>query len=192
MTSRTAEGTNLSGYHVEIQIEKRKMRSAFAIFLFSMSVPYFMIINLRYIMIGSFVPPALDQVTGAIQTILLVISLFTAVASVRRMQKVDGVGYKRMIDATLLIGGIGTLMQVYELWYHPMNPMSHYGESFLATIGLAIVMGIIGLFVLVAGRERVKRVGVTDEKQLGYELASWFWVFTVITWLALYIELYLL
>lgn len=83
-------------------------------------------------------------------------------------------------------------MQVYELWYHPMNPMSHYGETFLATIGLSMVMGLIGLLVLYAGRERIKRIGITEENQLGYEMVSWFWIFTVITWLAMYIDLYFL
>ncbi|PWI57404.1 cytochrome c oxidase subunit 3 [Sulfoacidibacillus thermotolerans] len=192
MAARTAMGSAQTRSDVESRIEQRKMRSAFAIFLFSMSVPYFMMINVRYIMSGGFIPPALDQTTGAIQTVLLVISLLTAVAAVRRVQQGDGRGYKRMTDVTLFLGGVGTLMQGYELWYHPLNPMSHYGETFLATVGLSVVMGLVGLLVLAAGRERVKRIGVTPERQLGYELSSWYWVFTVITWVALYVELYLL
>lgn len=192
MAAKTASATPQTLSNIDKIIEHRKMRSAFAIFLFSMSVPYFMMINVRYIMIGGFVPPALDQMTGGIETALLIISLLTAVGAARRVKNGDALGYKRLTDATLLFGGIGTLMQVYELWYHPMNPMSHYGETFLATIGLSMVMGLIGLLVLYAGRERIKRIGITEEKQLGYEMVSWFWIFTVITWLAMYIDLYFL
>ena len=177
---------------LETRIEHKKLHGAFYLFLFSMSVPYFLMINLRYVMIGGFVPPLLDQTTGAVETVLAIASALTALLAYRRARAENAAGYRQATRFTLSLGLVATVMQLYELWVHPLNPMSHYGETFLATIGLCVVMQLMGLLALWAASSRVGRMGMTDSLRHGYELVSIFWIFNVIAWVVMYIELYFL
>ena len=179
-------------WDLETRIEHKKIHGAFYLFLFSMSVPYVLMINLRYIMIGGFVPPLLDQTTGAVETVLAIASAVTAWMAYSRSRAGNAAGYRAAAQLTLSLGLIATLMLLYELWVHPLNPMSHYGETFLATVGLCVVMQLMGLLALWASASRVKRMGMTDSLRHGYELVSIFWMFNVVTWIVVYIELYYL
>lgn len=175
---------------LERELDTKKVFGSFVIFLFSMSVPYFVMINVRYIMVAGFIPSSIDQTTGAIETALMVISGLTALAASSALKSGKHNAYRTNVIFTILLGSVATLMLVWEWWFHPFDPMSHYGETFLTTIGLCVVMHLIGLLVLGAASSRMKRVGVTTENKLGYRLNVVFWMFVVVTWIAMYVQLY--
>ncbi len=177
---------------IDRQIEQRKSRGAFGLFIFSMAVPYFVIINVRYLMVDTYVPSRLDQVTGGIETALMLLSALAAIGATRAARGLNARAYRASVAAALAGGLVATLMMLYEMWYHPMNPMSHFGETFLVSIGLAIVINLASLLTLLAGRARSGRKGITGETLTSFELPAWFWVFATAGWIALYIELYFL
>lgn len=175
---------------VERELETRKAFGAFVIFLFSMSVPYFVMINVRYIMVAGFVPSTVDQTTGVIETVLMVLSGLTALAASRALKGNNAKLYRTNGILTMILGGLATLMLIWEWWFHPFDPMSHYGETFLTTIGLCVFMHLVGLGVLMAANMRMKRVGITEANALGYRLNNVFWMFIVVTWVAMWLQLY--
>ena len=177
---------------IDRQIEQRKSRGAFALFLFSMAVPYFVIINVRYLMVYNYVPSSLDQVTGGIETGLMVIGALTAFGAARAARRLNVGSYRANSAVSLTAGLVATLMLLYEMWFHPMNSMSHFGETFLVSIGLAIVINLASLLTLLAGRVRIGLQGIRHETLTGFESPAWFWVFATVGWIALYIELYFL
>lgn len=175
---------------IERELVSKKVFGSFVIFLFSMSVPYFVMINVRYIMVAGFVPATVDQTTGAIETGLMILSAITALSALKALGNKNASMYRTNVLITTALGAIATLMLIWEWWFHPFDPMSHYGETFLTTIGLCVVMHLIGIGTLLAAASRIKRVGMNEENALGYRLNAVFWLFVVVTWAAMYVELY--
>ena len=186
-TQLAAPGSNQD---IDRQIEQRKSRGAFALFLFSMAVPFFVIINVRFLMVYNYVPSSLNQVTGGIETGLMVIGALTALGATRAARRMNVGGYRANTAVSLVTGLVATVMLLYEMWFHPMNSMSHFGETFLVSIGLAIVINLASLLTLLAGRVRIGVRGITHETLTSFELPAWFWVFATVGWIALYIDLY--
>jgi len=176
--------------HVEQELETRKVFGSFVLFLFGMSVPYFLMINVRFIMAAGFVPSSSDQTTGAIEAILTLISGLTAWAAIRAIRGGNTSAYRVNLGLTLVLGWVSTLMMAWEWWYHPFDAMSHYGETFLSTVGLVVVMNLSGLLTLWASRARAKRLGSDQALVKGYRLAGMYWIFLVVAALVMYIELY--
>lgn len=175
---------------VERELETRKIYGSFTLFLFGMAVPFFLMINVRFIMAAGFVPASVDQATGAIQAALLAVSGLAAVAAGSAVKKGQIAGYRRNVMFALVLGTISTLMGVYQWWYHPFDAMSHYGETFLSTVGLVVVMNLTGLLTLWASHARIRRVGITEINKVGYRTPIIYWLFLVVCALFMYVELY--
>ena len=175
---------------VERQLETIKVMGSFILFLFSMSVPYFLMINVRFLMVAGYVPSAVDQTTGIIESLLLVFSAIAALFSRKAIRSENIAAYRWNTLFTLLLGTMATLMMVWEFWFHPVDAMSHYGETFLSTVGLCVFMQVAGLLTLLASRSRSKFLGINADNQIGYRTPVYFWVFVVISWLVMYAELY--
>lgn len=187
--ARGNQSANVKG-GVERELETRKVFGAFVLFLFSMAVPYFVMLNVRLLMAGGYVPSSVDQATGAIHTALMVLSAITAIMAWGAVKRGNVASYRSSLLWSILLGTLATLMLIWQFWFHPFDAMSHYGETFLSTIGLCAVMNITGILTLSASRSRIKRLGLTDALNLGYRTATLYWVFLVVCWLVMYAELY--
>ncbi|OPG16324.1 cytochrome c oxidase subunit 3 [Ferroacidibacillus organovorans] len=165
-------------------------RGGFTILIASQIVPFVMLVNLRYILSGSYVSSGLDQATGAVFTILFIISAITAYAGIQATNRSDSKASARMSVLTMVLGWIAVIMMSYQFWMHAFQTDGRFGEGYLVTIGAFVIYFIASLVGLLSGKMRASRVGIDDSNRFSIGATFKFWIFLQLMWVVLYVVYY--
>lgn len=188
--------TNAPDAHDPFGLTPRQLRAnrlGLALFLISESIPIIVLINVRYVLAGAYVSPDVSPYLGGIApTALLAASALIALQALRAAAGRKPPDTARLLSAAIGVGLLGLLTQVWPLFQRPVNPMTHYGEIYLTTVGTGGFFTFVTLLMLFGAALRAKRLGLSDREYWGIESSVWFWTFNAAAWLALYVSLYVL
>lgn len=175
------------------ELDLRKNRFGMSLYCISQAVPYFLLINIRFVIAGNFVPVGLNLwLGGIIPTVALlvgIIPLFTARAA---LQKNDIPRVRSHVMTAMLLGMIGLLSLLIPLWFHNFDALSPFGESDLISLGVASFYTIIALIVAWGVYLRLGKGLIRKETGWGIEATIWVYAFNAIAWTALFFTLDLL
>ncbi|QQE77494.1 hypothetical protein [Alicyclobacillus sp. SO9] len=173
-------------------LEAKKLYGGLSLWMLSMAVPFVMLVDLRYIMVGFFVSPDANQVLGALATIALIISGLWIGGATSAGKRGDLQAVARHEGYTMLFGWVGLVLSGWQLFNHSMNPVSHFGETYLAVVGISDFYMFVALIALISVVMRVKRLGLTINHRWAIQSTAAIWRFIVIAWIAMYILMYLI
>ncbi|KUO96642.1 cytochrome c oxidase subunit 3 [Ferroacidibacillus organovorans] len=176
--------------NAEARMALNTSRGGFTILIASQIVPFVMLVNLRYILAEAYVSPSLDQATGAVFTILFVISAITAYAGLQATNRSDSKASARMSVLTMVLGWIALIMMGYQFWEHAFQTDGRFGEGYLVTIGAFAIYFIASLIGLLSGKMRASRVGIDDSNRFSIGATFKFWIFLQLMWVVLYVVYY--
>ena len=132
-----------------------------------------------------------------INTILLVISSFTATFAHHALKKNERTKVKAWLAVTLVLGFTFLFFQVEEYIeaYTELGltlSSGIYGATFFMLTGFHGVHVTLGAIMLTVMLIRVMKGHFTPENHFAFEAASWYWHFVDVVWIGLFIFVYIL
>lgn len=128
-----------------------------------------------------------------LNTIVLVSSGITATFSHRSILRVDTrTEVSRGLEASIVFGVVFTMLQIWEYINAPFSISDGiYGSIFFVSTGfhgLHVMVGTLALFVCLI---RHYNYHFHIDHHVGLELSIWYWHFVDVTWILLYMTIYL-
>jgi len=132
-----------------------------------------------------------------INTILLVISSFTATFAHHALKKNDRTKVKAWLVVTLILGFTFLFFQIEEYIeaYTELGltlSSGIYGATFFMLTGFHGVHVTLGAIMLTIMLIRVMKGHFTPENHFAFEAASWYWHFVDVVWIGLFVFVYIL
>lgn len=169
----------------------RKNRFGLTLFCISQGVPYFLLINVRYMIAGNLVPPTLNfWLGGFIPTIALLLGLLPLGLAHRSLHQNQMKKFRNEMSLILVLCAIAVITLMIPLWYHTLDALSRFGEIYLTTMGVASFYTVITFIVVAGVRIRAHKGFIHKEAPWGLEAATWVYSFNSFAWLILFIVLY--
>jgi heme/copper-type cytochrome/quinol oxidase subunit 3 len=169
-----------------------KLKGGLALWLASMAVPILLLFEFRYIIAGGYVAPQVTSWPAIAATVVLLISgLFTLGAS-WSAKKSNRPGILTNYNWALVLGVVAFILIGIPVCNGSLDPVSHYGETFLSTMGALDVYILFTWIGILATRSRVKRLGSRIENYWGVYATNIVWWFVIICWVVTWIQLYYL
>ena len=172
-------------------LKLRASRGGFTLLVASQAVPIVVLINLRFVMAASYVSSHVDQLTGALISLVMIASGLSAWLALMNVKQRNRLQLNRYFWITMVLGAIAAVMALYQLWFHGVNSVGHYGETYLTITGVLAGYMVIGLVALYSGKSRNWRVGLNDDNEFSVGSTFKYWIFIVLAWLIMYLDLYL-
>ena len=148
--------------------------------------------------------PAIEQELGylelnvaALMTFLLLMSSFTMVTALAKIQDGDRRGMIIWLLATAALGLAFLSMQLFVEWsalfaegVYPWTNL--FGATFFTTTGFHGAHVFVGVLWMLALIGRARAGGVTPENNLSVEMAGLYWHFVDLVWVVLFTVIYLI
>lgn len=164
----------------------------FRLFLGVELIPFIVLFTLRYELDGYYVAPTVNQWLGAIEGILMLISIWWLLGGLLAIRKNDLHTLQHRLKAAAGLGIVYMMLLIYE-WSQRSVPVgTRYGETFYPTLGTSAFYTVCGLFALVAVAMRSGRVPFDSHNYWDAQAVTWYWVFQGLIAVSLYIYLYLI
>ncbi|KUO95365.1 hypothetical protein [Ferroacidibacillus organovorans] len=193
MSNQDTLAPSSSGIRPLSERDLRKNRFGMSLYCISQAVPYFLLINIRFVIAGNFVPVGLNLWLGGIlPTLALLIGILPLFTARAALQKNDIPRVRSHIMTSLLLGIIGFLSLLIPLWFHNFDALSPFGEIDLISLGVACFYTLIALIVVWGVYLRLGKGLIQKETGWGLEGAIWTYVFNALAWTALFVILDLL
>lgn len=184
---------NGSGFKEISAADNRKFRGALTLVLMSMSMPMLTLINVRYILSDGYVSPSANQVLGLIAALLMLISFFTAGSGGKAYKQGNAAKMQTSLFWTFGLGLVSFVLLGVQLVNHQsIDIVTHYGETFVTTLGAMDLYILFGLVSVLGLRSRLTRWWGVKDLSWGARSNVIFWRFIVVVILIMYIQLYLL
>lgn len=139
--------------------------------------------------------PPLDPILTGVNTFILILSSFTMVLALDRIQRGNQAGLKKYLAATAGLGALFLGIQVYEYGHLMQMGMHMFAHPYAATFfmctafhGCHVLGGVIYLTCILVGALRGK---YTAANHSPVELAGLFWHFVDLVWIILFTIIYL-
>ncbi len=177
--------------HILTPKELRQNRFGLLLFISSQFIPYFMLINDRFVLADTYVSSRLDPLLGG-----LLPTLFLLLGNIPSWRAVAAIGrgeLSKMIHQLQLAGILGVVSLITMIWpmvVHRYDAISPFGEIHLVSLGLGAFFTLVSLLVLGGVLSRAMKGLVRQEHYFGVESSAWVWSFNTIAWVALYIVVY--
>lgn len=106
-------------------------------------------------------------------------------------QKKERGSFLMGLGITILLALVFTFVQIYE-YSHAAFSLSDgiYGSNFYMLTGFHGLHVIIGTIFLAVCYFRVRAHAMDEKKQVGFEMAAWYWHFVDVVWLFLFVFIY--
>ena len=161
------------------------------LFMVSQGIPYFVLINVRFMVAGAYVPPYLDVWLGALlPTILLWAGAAFAWRGALALRQDGGARCARDLTWTEVVGVAGLIALMAPFWRHAFDPIGRFGTVYLSSLGVASFYTLVALTVVLGAIFRARRGLVTRQAPWGARSAAAVWTFNAASWLVLYIVFY--
>ncbi len=126
-------------------------------------------------------------------TAFLVASSFTMQHAVHRLQRGDRPGFRRWVWVTFLFGVVFLGGQVNEWITLPFRIHTDaYGSAFYAMTGFHGLHVLAGLILMLVILGRARQGAYTRGEHGGVEVATYYWHFVDVVWIALFIVLFVI
>ncbi len=161
------------------------------LFMVTQGIPYFVLINMRFMVAGAYVPPHLDVWFGALlPTILLWIGAAFAWRGALALRNDRTRQCARDLARTEVVGAVGLVALMAPFWRHSFDPIGRFGTVYLSSLGVASFYTLVALAVVLGAAFRTRRGLVTRLAPWGARSAAAVWTFNAASWLVLYIVFY--
>jgi cytochrome c oxidase subunit 3 len=126
-----------------------------------------------------------------LNTLILLLSGTTVTWAHHALINGDRDGLKQGLWATVALGFLFTLLQVYEYTHAAFSFSGHiYGATFFMATGFHGAHVVIGTIFLAVCLYRAYINHFTPKQHLGFEFAAWYWHFVDVVWLFLFAAIY--
>jgi cytochrome c oxidase subunit 3 len=127
-----------------------------------------------------------------LNTLILLTSGTTVTYAHHALLHDDRNGLKLGLIATILLGALFSVVQVYEYMHAPFGFRdSIYGATFFMATGFHGFHVLVGTIFLLVCLIRVYQGHFTPKQHLGFEFAAWYWHFVDVVWLFLFVSIYI-
>jgi cytochrome c oxidase subunit III len=127
-----------------------------------------------------------------LNTLILLTSGTTVTWAHHALLNNDREGLKMGLWATVILGALFTVVQVYEYGHAAFGFSGHiYGATFFMATGFHGFHVLIGTIFLLVCLIRAYKGHFTPKQHLGFEFAAWYWHFVDVVWLFLFAAIYL-
>ncbi|MCY0894393.1 MAG: cytochrome c oxidase subunit 3 [Acidibacillus sp.] len=169
----------------------RQNRFGLLFFITSQLVPYFMLINDRFVLADTYVSPRLDPLLGGLlPSLLLLLGNIPVWRAVQAIAKGSLTQMKHQLQLVTIIGIVAMITMVWPIVDHRYDAISPFGEIHLVSLGLGGFFTLVSLLVLLGVMIRSTKGLIGPKHYFGVEATAWVWSFNTISWLALYIVVY--
>ncbi|QSO46541.1 hypothetical protein [Alicyclobacillus mengziensis] len=173
--------------------ELRLGRFGVTLFVISQAIPYFVLVNVRWMLAGSYVPPGINHwIGGLLPTIFLVIGIPFAWFGVRANLRGQKSGLQGWFTVNVVLGVAAVVTLLVALSTYPLGTLSHYGSIYVTCLGVAVFYTIISTIVMLGVIFRCAAGLISARTPFGPESAAVTWTFNAIAWFALYMALYVI
>lgn len=170
--------------------EQLRLKGGLILWLMGLSVPIFLLFELRYVMVGGYVDPHANPLLGGIGLALLIIAaILTSVAKrtglpISRGKVLSAYTWSLLcvLAAFILIG--------WHVVDASESSLTHYGMTFIALVGTVEVYILTLLVALMATHGRVKRLNIRNT--WGLSATNYYAWFIVGVWIVIYVLMYFL
>ncbi|KPV42143.1 hypothetical protein [Alicyclobacillus ferrooxydans] len=167
-----------------------KLKGGLTLFLIGLAVPILLLLEMRYVVAGGYVAPQVTQWPAIAATVAMLLSGLFTVAGSKSAKKANRPGIVRSYNWAILFALIAIILIGIPAFNGVLDPVSHYGETFIPTMGTIDVYLFFTWIGMLATRSRVKRLGNKIENYWGVyatNIVLWFmFVCWVVTWVQLY------
>ncbi|PWI57817.1 cytochrome c oxidase subunit 3 [Sulfoacidibacillus thermotolerans] len=171
--------------------ELRQNRFGLILFVTSQMVPYFMLINDRFVLADTYVSRRVDPLLGGfLPTLLLLLGVLPSWLAVRAIARNALLQMQRQLQLTGLLGVLALIVMVWPMFSHRYDAISPFGEIHLVSLGLGGFFTLAALFVLGSVLLRATKGVIGPQHYFSVEASAWVWTFNAIAWLVLYIAVY--
>jgi cytochrome c oxidase subunit III len=126
-----------------------------------------------------------------LNTLILLLSGTTVTWAHHALLHGDREGLKQGLWATVILGALFTVCQVYEYGHAAFSFSGHiYGATFFMATGFHGFHVVIGTIFLAVCLYRAYINHFTPQQHLGFEFAAWYWHFVDVVWLFLFAAIY--
>ena len=126
-------------------------------------------------------------------TLALIASSFTMQHAVKRLQQGDRAGMRRWIWITILLGVVFLGGQINEWIDLPFRIHTDaYGSAFYTMTGFHGLHVIAGLLLMLVILGRAAKGAYTPDEHAGVEVATYYWHFVDVVWIALFVVLFVI
>ncbi len=192
-TSRTHKPLVETHHRAVLELSNREWRLGNfgnALYVISQAIPYFVLMNVRWMMAGSYVPADVSRWLGGLwPTIFLALGiLFTWIGvGAIRAGKPGTLQWTFLVSTLLGVAAIVTLF--VPLRIHSWDVMSHFGSIYVVCLGVAIFYTTLTTIVVLGVVFRTAAGLIGPKTTFGPHSAAIMWTFNAIAWFALYVTL---
>lgn len=161
-----------------------------ALYVISQAIPYFVLMNVRWMLAGSYVPADVSRWLGGLwPTIFLAVGIVFSWIGVGaiRAGKSGTLQWTFLVSVALGIAAIVTLL--IPLRMHSWDVMSHFGSVYVVSLGVAIFYTAVTTIVVLGVVLRSTADLIGKKTTFGPQSAAIVWTFNAIAWFALYVTL---
>jgi cytochrome c oxidase subunit 3 len=135
--------------------------------------------------------PLLDVLLAGMNTVILLMSAFTAHRAMRAIRNDNVIGLNANLTTTLALGLLFVFGQAVEFSHSGMAPDDPaFGGVYFTLIGFHALHVLAGGVVLVVNRVRAQLGDFDSRHYVSVQVGMWFWYYVVAVWLVLYAVLY--
>ncbi len=169
---------------------KRKMhRFGMVMFIASQLVPLVVLMDMRYLVAGGYVPTSAPQLTGLVIALLMALSLILGWrVRTKATHREDRTG---LLKGVFLLGLISIVLTFYQWSLRIVATSGRFGEIYYTMTGFAVFYGVVGIIALLSAVSRTRFIDSEDDDYWHVEAVSLLWSGIAAIWLFTYIWLFL-
>lgn len=169
-----------------------KLKGGLTLFLVGLAVPILLLLELRYIVAGVYISPHVTQWPAIAAVVALFLTGIFTMAGSRSAKNGNQKGILSNYNWALLFGIVSIILIGIPTFNGTLDPVSHYGETFLPTMGTIDVYLLFTWIGVLATWSRVKRLGSKIENYWGVYATNIVVWFMFVCWVVTFLQLYYL
>lgn len=169
-----------------------KLKGGLTLFLMGLAVPILLLFEMRYVVAGGYVAPQVTQWPAIAATVTFLLTGIFTLAGSRSAKSANRPGIIRNYNWAVLFALVSIILIGIPAFNGTLDPVTHYGETFIPTMGTIAVYLFFTWIGMLATRSRVKRLGSKIENYWGVYATNIVVWFMFVCWLVTWIQLYYL
>lgn len=159
-----------------------------ALYVISQAIPCFVLMNVRWMLAGSYVPKDMNHwFGGLLPTILLAVGIFFIWTGVQAVRSGRIAELQRLFTVSVVLGIAAIVTFIVPLRVHTWDMLSHFGSIYVVCLGAAAFYTAITTIVVLGVIFRARAGLVSPKTMFGPQSAAIVWTFNAIVWFALYV-----
>ena len=168
---------------------RRKMnRFGMSVFILSQLVPLVVLIDMRYLFVGTYVSSRESQPIALIAAVLMLASLFVTWSVKTRAAHKEN--RTPALKWALLLGVAALLVTFYQWSLRTSPTTGRFGEVYYTMTGFAVFYAIVGIVGLLSALSRARYVDSASDDHWHVEAVSFLWSGIAVIWVVTYIVLF--